>query len=160
MAVNWGGSANTGGIEAAINRFLQIWAWLCVAFVLALLFAIALFFLSEPVHASNMAPRPNSLGVQETYQNPNTYLLALPVAAQVLDGRFTNIRFQPYKAAALFDESVLFCGDVTDEFRGTSGVLVVTYLTRASGRYEGVGCHNLQGVFEAKTQQVRLGRKD
>ena len=93
-------------------------------------------------------PRPNSLGVQETYQNPNTYLVALPVDGKILDGRFTNIRFQPYAAAALFDESILFCGDVTDQFEGKLGPLVITYRTQAAGKYQGVGCHELVSVFK------------
>jgi hypothetical protein len=98
--------------------------------------------------------RQNSFGVSEIYQNPNTYLLALPIAGQVLDERFTNIRFQPYAAAVLYDESILFCGDVTDKFNGMTGVLVVTYRTQASGKYQGVGCHELLSVFQVKSPEV------
>ena len=101
-------------------------------------------------HGSITQPRPNSLGVKETYQNPNTYLLALPVDGQILDGRFTNIRFQPYAAAAMFDQSILFCDDVTDQFTGKTGPVVITYRTQAAGMYRGVGCHTLLSVFEVK----------
>ena len=96
------------------------------------------------------APRPNGLGVFETYSNPNTYLFALPVDGQILDGRFTNIRFKPYAASDLYDEMVLFCGDVTDQFNGKTGTVILTYRTQASGKFQGVGCHTLVNVFEVK----------
>ena len=116
-------------------------AWVILA--ATVLFALAV---TKSFGSTTDVPRPNSLGVRESYQNPNTYLLALPVDGQILDGRFTNIRFQPY-AAAMFDTSILFCGDVTEEFAGKSGPLTVTYSTRASGMYRGIGCHNLVSVF-------------
>ena len=104
-------------------------------------------------HGSPSRPKTGEPGIGETYQNPQTYLLALPVDGKILDGRFTNIRFQPY-GAALFDEpSILFCGNVADEFVRTAGVIVVAYKTQASGRYQGIGCHELTGVFELKGAQ-------
>jgi hypothetical protein len=124
----------------------------CV-WILALIAAVfALIMLVGEVVLADIKPpnRPNSVGVDETYQNPNTYLLALPVDGQILDGRFTNIRFQPYATAALFDQTVLFCGDVTEQFDGKRGPVVLTYLTQASGMYQGVGCHTLLSVFEVK----------
>jgi hypothetical protein len=119
-----------------------------------LIIALALLCVRE-LHCSTTHPRPNILGVNETYQNPNTYLLALPVEGQIIDERFTNIRFAPYNAAALFDESILFCGDVTDEFKGKNGTLVITYLTQASGMYRGIGCHKLVSVFELKYSEEK-----
>lgn len=99
-------------------------------------------------HSSTTGNRPNSLGVSETMQNPNTYLLALPVDGQILDGKYTNIRFQPFAAPMLFDESILFCGDVTVMFDGKHGPVVVTYRKQASHLYNGVACHDLVAVFE------------
>jgi hypothetical protein len=96
--------------------------------------------------------RPNSLGVTESYQNPNTYLLALPVDATVLDGgKYIAIRFEPFYTAALYDETVLFCdGNSVDQFQGKSGVLIITYETRAHQMYKGIACHHLIAVFEVK----------
>ena len=91
--------------------------------------------------------RPNSLGVEETYQNPVTYLVGLPVDGKILDDKYTNIRFKPYAASALYDVTVLFCGDITEQFDGKQGVLVITYYKQASGKYEGIGCHDLVSVF-------------
>jgi hypothetical protein len=125
-----------------INRKVAAWVVIGVALVFAL--AVAKAF------GTTTAPRPNNLGVLETYQNPNFYLVGLPVDGQILDGRFTNIRFQPYAAAALFDESILFCGDVSEQFDGKVGPVVVTYRKQASGMYRGVGCHTLVSVFTVK----------
>lgn len=127
-----------------ISRKIASW----IIILAALAFALAVGRAFGHVEAQ----RPNSLGVTETYQNPNTYLLALPVDGKILDGRFTNIRFQPYNAAALFDASLLFCGDVTEQFDGKRGPVVVTYLTRASGMYQGIGCHELVSVFTVNGQ--------
>lgn len=61
---------------------------------------------------------------------------------------YTNISFQPYKTMSLYDEPVLFCGDVSDSFNGKRGALVVTYRRQATLNYRGVGCHELESVFE------------
>lgn len=122
------------------------------AAILAVMILFALAVSAVFAHGMPTSKRPNNLGVYETYQNPNTYLLALPVDGKILgeESRFTNVRFQPYNAAAMFDESVLFCGDVSEAFMKASGVVVVTYLTKAAGMYEGIGCHELVSVFGVK----------
>jgi hypothetical protein len=116
--------------------------------LIPLLIVLALLFSTAAVAGSSKEKRYNSSDVSEPYQNPNTYLFALLIDGKILDGRFTNIRFQPYKTAVLFDESVLFCGDVTEQFDGKTGPVVVTYLTRAAGKYQGIGCHELLSVFQ------------
>jgi hypothetical protein len=133
----------------------KIGVWFFIVFVLLFLMSVAVSI----AHGTTSAPRPNSLGVQETYQNPNTYLLAFPLDGQILDGRFTNIRFAPYAAAVMFDQSILFCGDVTEQFEGKPGPLVVTYKTQASGMYRGVGCHELVSVFTVHSDQTTLEGK-
>lgn len=125
-----------------INRKVAAW------FIITA--AVAFGLLVFKAFGSTTQPRPNSLGVEETYQNPNTYLVALPIDGQILDGRFTNIRFAPYATADLYDETVLFCGDVSGQFNGKKGPLVMTYWTQASGKFQGVGCHDLISVFEVK----------
>ena len=122
--------------------------------VVASLIALALTFLTIAAiliatgHASTTQPRPNTLGVAQFYDNPYTYLLALPVDGQVLEGKYTNIRFQPYGAAAFYDVSILFCGDVTGKFNGKQGPVVLTYRIQVSHAYRGVACHELLSVFE------------
>lgn len=101
--------------------------------------------------AAASVPRPNILGVTEVMANPNTYLLAVPIEATALEGgKYYTIRFAPYNTYSLFDESVLFCGDVIPQFKGKNGVLVLTFTTRASTMFKGVGCHELISVFEVK----------
>jgi len=121
----------------------KVAAWVIITTVLA--FAL---LIGKTFGSTTPQPRPNSLGVQETYQNPNTYLVAIPIDGKIMEGRFTNVRFQPYAAAVLYDESILFCGDVSEQFKGKTGPLVVTYRTQAAGMYQGVGCHQLVSVFK------------
>lgn len=99
-------------------------------------------------HTSTTGNRPNSIGADKIYVNPYSYHLALPIDGQVLEGKYTNIRFWPYGTPDLYDESVLFCGDVESEFNGRKGVLVITFRTQASHLYRGVPCHELINVFE------------
>ncbi len=101
--------------------------------------------------STQLKNRPNSLGVNEVYQNSNVYLFAQPIDGQILEyeeDHATNVRFQPYNTPALYDESVLFCGMVADFFQGKRGPLVVTYDKIAHRRFNGVACHELISVFE------------
>lgn len=115
---------------------------------LALMFLVLAAVLIATGHATTTNNRPNTLGASQIYTNPYTYLLALPIDGQILEGKYTNIRFQPYATANLYDESVLFCGDVADMFNGKHGPVVVTYRTQASRLYKGSACHALLSVFE------------
>jgi hypothetical protein len=123
-----------------INK--KVAAWLVIG--TAVIFALAVARAFGIPTAGN---RPNSVGVSETYQSPVTYLFDLPIDGQILDDRYTNIRFKPYATVALYDQTVLFCGDVTGQFDGKTGPVVVTYYTQASGRHDGIGCHDLVSVF-------------
>jgi len=97
--------------------------------------------------------RPNSLGVNETYQNIYAYLLALPVDGQVLEGKVTSIRFKPFGAPALYDEDLLFCKDVMGMFDGKTGPVVVIYEKQAHSMYHGLACHELRNVFEVTIER-------
>lgn len=94
--------------------------------------------------------RPNNLGVSEVYTNTNAYILALPLDGQVLEGAVTNIRLQPYGTPQLYDENLLLCGDVTEQFNGKSGVLVLVYDKVSHRLFRNVPCHDLKGVFETR----------
>ena len=72
----------------------------------ALTFLILAAVLIATGHASPTKARPNTLGVSEVYTNPFTYLLALPLDGQVLEGKYTNIRLAPYA-----DSRLLRCVD-------------------------------------------------
>ena len=98
-------------------------------------------------------PRPNSLGVGQFYTNTNAYIFGLPIAGHTLEGGVTAIRFQPYNTTLIYDESVLFCGDVTAQFIGKTGTVVVTYDRIGHHMYRGVACHDLISVFEVHDDQ-------
>ena len=103
--------------------------------------------------------RSNSLGISEIYTNTNAYLFGVPIDGQILESeedRATNVRFQPYNTPALYDESVLFCGQVADFFQGKTGPLVVTYDRIAHRRFHGIACHDIVSVHQVHDDQVTV----
>jgi hypothetical protein len=131
--------------EEMIDKKVASWVILGTAILLALATARAF-----AVPTNN---RPNSIGVEQFYMNPNTYLFASIIAGQVLDGA-TTIRFQPYETMSLYEESVLFCGDVRENFKDRSGPIVVTYRRVSHRLYHGIACHEIVSVFEVHDDQV------
>jgi hypothetical protein len=97
-------------------------------------------------HCTTTNNRPNSLGVSEVYQNPYAYLLAEPIEVTLLDGsKYTNVRFWPYATPALYEETVLFCGDQSDYF--SREPIILTYEKQAHSMYQGIACHKLVGAI-------------
>lgn len=94
----------------------------------------------------------NSLGVNEVYINPYSYILALPIDGEVIDGKYTNIRVAPYGTPELFDVSILFCEDVTPIFADKEGPVVIVYETRAHAMHKGIPCKTIKAVFEVPTK--------
>lgn len=90
----------------------------------------------------------NSFGAIIDYSNPNIYIFgAVADGAAFKDEHqkvLTSVRFQPYNTFALYTESVLFCGDVSNLFY--HGAIVVTYKRRAHEASGGIGCHELVSV--------------
>ena len=120
---------------------------------LALTFLVLIAVLIATGHASTTQPRPNAIGAPNQMYNPFSYLIALPIDGQILEGKYTNIRFAPYAAPNLYDETLLFCGDVTGMFDGKQGVVAITYRTQASRAYRGIGCHELLSIFQIETKE-------
>jgi len=116
-----------------------LWAGLILTLAGFLVFFA--FFYGVANASTTLGNRPNSLGVLEIYQNPYAYLLALPIDGQILDGKFTNVRFWPYGTPTLYDESFLFCGDVADQF--INKPMVIIYEKQAHRMYQGISCHEL-----------------
>lgn len=121
-----------------------------VLFLTVILFGVG-------AHCTNSKPLPNSLGLDQVYENHNVYLFAQPVEGSLVgDDKFTNVRFAPYHTPSLYDETVLFCGDVSDSFisedGGLGGPMVVTYDRIAHRMYQGIGCHDLVSVFPVTTK--------
>lgn len=122
-----------------------------IVLIAAILFAIG--FCTMFAHGSTTKPRPNNLGIERVYTNTNTYLFAAPIDGAHIEGRVTAIRFQPYNTMALYDETVLFCGDVSNFFIGKSGPMVVTYDRIGHRLFRGVACHDIVSVFEVHDDQ-------
>jgi hypothetical protein len=126
-----------------INK--KVAAWIII--VTSIIFALAV----ARAYAVPSKPRPNTLGVSEIYQNPNTYLIAEPVEATFMQDEkertYTNVRFLPLNTAAFYDESILFCG-VVEDFKRLP--MAVTYLTRAGRMYKGIACHEFVSAYEVK----------
>lgn len=118
----------------------------------ALMFLILIVVMIATGHATTVSNRKDPLETLDIPVNPYTYRLALPIDGQILDGKYTNIRFWPYGAPEFFDESILFCGDVTPLFNGKRGPVVVVFRAQSSRLYKGIACHALLNVFEVPTK--------
>ena len=133
-----------------MRRMSKVAAWFFIIFVLLFMLGVAVSI----AHGSTApTPRPNSVGAPTQIYNSYSYLIALPIDGQILDGKYTNIRFSPYAAPDLYDISILFCGNVTPMLDGKKGVLAITYRTQASRAYQGIGCHELLSVFQVNGRE-------
>ena len=136
------------------NRAAFSWGVFVGGILLTLVFACY-------ADATTTNNRQNTLGAVIESKNMNTYLFAVPIAGQIIEHDeevVTNVRFQPYGTPALYDESVLFCGDVSGYFAGKSGPLVITYHTIAHHLFQGIACHDIVSVFEVRntvTEQAK-----
>ena len=125
-----------------------------LAFItLALLFlGFVAVFIATGRAATTVKNRKNSIGIDEVYTNPNRYLFATVIAGSIIRGKsdadlYTVVRVQPYNTMSLYDETVMFCGNMAEEFRGKRGPLVITYETRSHKMFQGIACHELYSVF-------------
>jgi len=116
--------------------------------ILAVAFLSLVALLLTLAHAEPTPNRKNSLGVLQTFDNPYTYLFALPIDGKQVEGGF-SVRFWDFGMPQLIDHSVLFC-DIEDKFDGKRGPLIVVYETQAHHMSSGIGCHDLKAVFEVK----------
>lgn len=132
-----------GLVKEMINR--KVAALIIVGTALLFTLAVARSF------AVPSKPRPNSLGITEIYQNPNTYLVAEPVEVTFMRDEkeriYTNVRFQPLNTAAYYDESILLCG-VIEDFKHLP--MAIIYTTRSGRMYKGIACHEFVSAYEVK----------
>ena len=127
-----------------------------IAFILGLILLLALIFwpLALCHGSTTSAQKTNSLGADISQVNPNINYVAMIIEGSIVGDRKnvgTNLRLHPKYMYALFDEAVLFCGDVspflTDEnSKIIQGYLVFTYRRAASRLINEVPCHELVAV--------------
>ena len=124
-----------------MNTFLrQLGAGLLLAFLTALMLTCG----AELSHGATQ-PRPNSLGILQTYTSPWSYMVGAPVRASLYqhgDRYYTNVEFKALGASMLNTVPILFCGNQLSAF-GDGRVRAVTYRTEASRRFQGIGCHDI-----------------
>lgn len=127
----------------------------CFLMWLALVIVI-LLALDRAASGSVTHPRPNSLGLAQTYTNNNVYVLASAVDITLLGGGYyTNVRLKPFNTPMLYDESTLFCGDVRASFFDPSGKaytepLVITYDRIGHHMFQSLACHDLVSAVPVK----------
>lgn len=120
---------------------------------------IALVILFSTLGHCTVQPRPNSLGVFQTYESPYTYMVGAPVRVAVFEEKgnyYTNVEFKALGASMLNTVNILFCGNAEDVFRD-GRLHVVTYRIHATRLYRFVGCHDIMpgdlGVFVMEDSQ-------
>jgi hypothetical protein len=110
--------------------------------------------LSLDVHGAT-TKHQNSLGAVISDINPVISLVGSEVDGQFLqasDGRMgTLVRIHPKATYALFDQSVLFCGDEADRLAEPTGALLkgwyaFTYKRQAARLIDGIACYSLVSV--------------
>lgn len=121
----------------------------------SLILAAIILITSDGCHAAVAGKQKNSFGAVIDYSNPNVYIFGAVADGAVFKDEhqkvLTNVRFQPYNTFALYTESVLFCGDVSNLFY--HGAIVVTYKRRAHEASGGIGCHELVSVNKVEDKK-------
>jgi hypothetical protein len=108
-------------------------------------------------HADTTSKHKNVTGAVISYSNPNIYLQGRVISGALIesgDKKYLNIRFQPSHTFELYTEDVLFCDaqNVLDKFVGKENPVVLIYERVAHESVQSIGCHNLLGVSEVKSE--------
>lgn len=101
---------------------------------------------------------PNSLGAEVVYENPFIYKAGRVIGGAVITGQnnreFTALIFQPNYTMEVYTEEIFLCGDVSNEINKYAHTnIVLTYRSLSHIAYDGVGCHELEGVNQIVTER-------
>ena len=129
-------------------------AWLGLTLVLLMLIA--------PAHCSiaqQARPQTNGIDYVPYMTNPNIYIVGLVVGGGITkDSKgnlYTTVVLQPSDTFALYTQSILLCGNQAGQLNGkTSNPLVLVYRRQSTHKYNGVGCQELESVYELKTEDT------
>ena len=116
--------------------------------------------LSMSAHCATSAPKrgDNSLGVVVSQDNPYMYNMGAVRRGVIMnygDRDFTSIEFAPVGGRLIFPENILFCGNHEQELYDLAQahkVIVLMYERESHLQLQGIGCHELVGVYEVKGQ--------
>lgn len=132
----------------------------CILGIITILFLCLAGFLIGTGHAATTSSKKNSLGAVTITSDPNVTLVASLLGGEVHrddDGRLGyNLRLHPKYTYGLFDESVMFCGDVRGMLENKSTTfLAYTYRKAASRLIDSVPCHQLIGIDEVPNERIQ-----
>lgn len=118
------------------------------AVIIALIFLMMGSCLIPLAHGATTRPRPNSLGLSQSYQNPMTYMFGTIDHVDFLSNA-SIVTFRPFGASMLDTEPILFCGDLTDQLEGGTNqtLYVFTYRLQGSRTYHGIACHEVYRIL-------------
>lgn len=128
------------------STFAKISAGIILIFILLMMMTCVM----PLAHSSTTQPRPNSLGLSQSYENPYVYMVGTVTHVDAFSN-VTNVTFQPFGASVLDTETILFCGDLINEFDGR--MYIVAYRQRARRAYRGVACHEIYKVISIESAQ-------
>ena len=115
--------------------------------------AVVVILLATYAHCAVGKKHDNSLGFIQYTSNPLMYtagsLSETQDALSTVDGNL-NLRILPLGTYALYDESILLCGEPVDMFNGVTEPFVLVYERTAHRTVQGVGCHVLIEVRSLK----------
>ena len=104
-------------------------------------------------HGATTRPRPNSLGLSQSYTNPYVYMFGTIQHIEEF-GKATSVTFRPFGASLLTTQEILFCGNLSMLENATEDTFYIfTYRQVASQTYRGVACHDLFRVTELSGDQ-------
>src|SRR5882762_4332819 len=98
------------------------------AIVLFLLMALMATCFAPLARGATTRPRPNSLGLSQTYQNPMAYMFGTIEHVDSFSDA-TNVVFKPFGASMLATEPIFFCGNLDKELEEATAetLYIVTY---------------------------------
>lgn len=127
---------------------------------LAILFMClcGLFIATGHATTTTSAKKSNVFGAQTLVVDPNVTLVASLLSGEVhedTDGRQGfNLRLHPKYTYGLFDESIMFCGDIRPMMENKfTRFQAYTYRRAASRLIDGIACHALVGVDDVKDEK-------
>ena len=108
-------------------------------------------------HGATTSKKSNAFGAVTPTIDPNVSMVAAILSVEQhrdRDGRVgLNFRLHPLYSYSLFDESLMFCGDVVPMFEGKVATFqAFTYRRAASRLIDGIPCHELRGVNDVVTK--------
>lgn len=108
--------------------------------------------------ATTSTQKSNAFGAHTITTDPNTTLVASLLSGEVhrdSDGRLGyNLRLHPKYTYGLYDESVMFCGDIRGMMDNkVTTFQAYTYRRAASRLIDGIPCHALMGVDDVKNEK-------